>query len=312
MKAIAIDQYGGPEVLHLAELEDPKLGPDSVLIRIKAAGVNPVDYKIRYGYLDRAFPSYFPIILGWDVSGVIEAVGATVKEFKKGDEVFAYARKDFIGQGCYAELVSVPIRAVAKKPQTIDHIYSAGVPLAGLTAYQAVVETLNISKGQSILIHAAAGGVGSFAVQIAHALGAEVIGTASKQNHQYLQNLGANFCIDYNDTNIADELKKKFPQGIDAVFDLIGGQSLERSVELLSSSSKTNLVSVVDPKVKNLGGSYVFVRPNSEQLQTLANMIDTKDLKVEISQTFTLEEARSAHELLESGHVRGKLTLEIG
>lgn len=312
MKAVAIDQYGGPEVLHIAELEDPKLGPDSILVRVKAAGVNPVDYKIRYGYLDQAFPSYFPLILGWDVSGVIEAVGATVKGFKKGDEVFAYARKDFIGQGCYAELVSIPIRSVAKKPQTIDHNHCAGIPLAGLTAYQAIVETLKVSKGQTILIHAATGGVGSFAVQIAKTLGAEVIGTARKQNHNYLQQLGATMCIDYTETSISDQLREKFPQGVDAVFDLVGGQTLQQSPALLKSSSKTKLASVVDPKVKTLGGDYVFVRPNSEQLQILADMTDAGDLKVELSEVFPLEQTQKAHELLELGHVRGKLTLEIG
>lgn len=191
MKAITYRTYGGPDVLEYGDVPDPKLGPDTVLIRVKAASVNPVDWKIQAGYLDGVMDTVFPVIPGWDVAGVVEEAGVGVTEFAPGDEVIGYAREDFVSRGTFAEYVAAPVRTLARKPVGLSFEEAAGLPLAGLTAYQALTRALNVGSGDTVLVHAAAGGVGSLAVQIARALGARVIGTASERNHDYLRGLGA-------------------------------------------------------------------------------------------------------------------------
>src|ERR1700754_3431696 len=191
MKAVALTEYGGPEVLSVRDLPEPLVGPDTVLIEVRAAGVNPVDWKIRQGYLQGAFPHHLPLIPGWDVAGVVKATGPAVTAYRAGDEVIGYARKDHVQHGTYAELVSAPDRVLAPKPHTIDFDHAAGLPLAGLTALQAL-RAVEVGTGDVVLVHAAAGGVGHLAVQIARELGAaRVIGTASERNHDFLRELGA-------------------------------------------------------------------------------------------------------------------------
>ena len=191
MKAIAIQRYGGPEVLELMDLPEPRLGPDVVLVRVRYAGVNPADWKIREGFIDDWFESHFPMVMGCDLSGVVERTGLGVTEFAPGDEVVGYVRADHMQRGTYGELVAAPVRTLAHKPRALDWRAAAGLPAAGLTAYQALRRHLRIGPGEVLLVHAAAGGVGSLAVQIGRALGARVIGTASERNHAFLRSLGA-------------------------------------------------------------------------------------------------------------------------
>jgi NADPH:quinone reductase-like Zn-dependent oxidoreductase len=308
MRAITQTQYGGPEVLGLAEVDEPTVGPDSVRVRVQAAGVNPVDFKIRQGHLKGAFPSYFPLVLGWDVCGVVEAAGPAVRGFAPGDEIVAYARKDYLQHGAYAERMSIPQRCLAHKPKRIDARAAAGLPLAGLTAWQALTEGVELKKGQTVLVHAASGGVGSFAVQLARWLGARVIGTASEANHDYLRSFGAE-PVTYGQ-GLEDRVRKLAPQGVDAVVDLVGGAALASSPGLLRPGGR--LTSIIDPgTVQKLGGRYVFVRPEATHLAKLAELVDEGQLQIEVARAYPLDQAADAHRLLETGHVRGKLVLEL-
>lgn len=308
MKAIALQEYGGPEVLNLTDLPDPKVGPDTVLIRVHAAGVNPVDWKVRAGYLDAAFPSFFPLVPGWDVAGVVEKVGPAVSEFGVGQEVVGYVRMDHVQGGTYAELVGAPVRCLAPKPASYSWEQAAGLPLAGLTARQALVRALNVSAGDVVLVHAAAGGVGSMAVQLGAVLGARVLGTASEANHDYVRQLGGE-PLTYGD-GLADRVRELVPEGIDAALDLVGGEALEVSAQVLKPSGR--LASVTDAaRVHELGGAYIFVRPDTNDLSTLSAQADIGRLTVEVAQTFPLAQAADAHRSGEQGHTRGKLVLSV-
>lgn len=308
MKAMAADGYGGPEVLTLRDLPTPRLGPDSVLVRTRAAGVNPVDYKILQGLRDAAFDTVYPLIPGWDMAGEVEAVGPAVTGVRPGDEVFAYARKDFVGHGTWAELTAVPVRCVASAPEAADAVSAAAVPLAGLTAYQALTERLQVAGGMTVLVHAASGGVGSFATQIAVARGARVIGTTGARNAGYLQELGAE-PVAYGE-GLVERVRELAPDGVDAVLDLVGGAALRDSPALLRPHGR--LVSVVDAtEVSRLGGSYAFVRPDAAGLAELARLVDSGRLRVEVQRVLPLAEAVEALRLQKSGHVRGKLVLEV-
>lgn len=311
MQAIAIDEFGGPDVMQLRELPDPKLGPDAVLVRVRAAGVNPVDAYIRAGYLEGAFPTHFPLIPGWDVAGVVEQVGPSVTELSVGDEVFGYVRKDHVQNGTYAELVAAPIRTVARKPESLSLPEAAGVPLAGLTALQAL-RRVGIGAGEgagdTVLVHAASGGVGSFAVQIAVALGARVIGTASEGNHDYLRELGAE-PVAYGD-GLAERVREVAGGKVDAAVDLAGADAIAASTELVADLAR--IASVVDAQaVLAAGGQYVFVRPDRDDLAELARLADAGKLSVHLSTTLPLAQAPEAHRLIESKHSRGKIVLTV-
>ncbi|WP_433173265.1 NADP-dependent oxidoreductase [Actinoallomurus sp. CA-150999] len=307
MKAITMQRYGGPEVLELTDVPEPKVGPDSVLVRAKAAGVNPVDWKIREGYLDALFPTHFPIIPGWDLAGVVERVGPAVSEFSPGDEVIGYVREDHLERGTYAELVSAPVRTLGRKPRGLSWAEAAGLPLAGLTAYQALTKALTITPEDTVLVHAASGGVGSFAVQIARAKGARVIGTASPRNHDHLRELGAE-PVAYG-PGLADEVRRLAPGGVSAALDLVGGAAIEVTPDLLTD--KGRWASIIDPSVIDRGGRYVFVRPDPTDLSALAGLVDDGRLTVTVAKTFPLVEAGEAQRLNAEGHTRGKIVLEI-
>jgi NADPH:quinone reductase-like Zn-dependent oxidoreductase len=302
-----MQRYGGPDVLELTDVPDPKVGPDVVLVRAKAAGVNPVDWKIREGYLDGVFPTHFPLIPGWDVAGVVEHVGPAVSEFSPGDEVIGYVREDHVQRGTYAELVAAPVRTLGRKPRGLSWAEAAGVPLAGLTAYQALTKALTITPDDTVLIHAASGGVGSFAVQIARAKGARVIGTASERNHDYLRELGAE-PVAYG-PGLADEVRRLAPEGVSAALDLVGGEAIDVTPELLTD--KGRWASIIDPSVTERGGRYVFVRPDPTDLAALAGLADDGRLTVTVAKTFPLAEAGEAQRLNAEGHTRGKIVLEI-
>jgi NADPH:quinone reductase-like Zn-dependent oxidoreductase len=308
VKAIVMNEYGGPDVLKLTnDAPEPKVGPDFVLVRVKAAGVNPVDWKIREGRMDGVFQTDFPVIPGWDLAGVVERVGTAVSEFSPGDEVIGFVREDHVGRGTYAELVAAPVRTLGRKPGRLSWAEAAGLPLAGLTAYQALTKALGVNEDDTVLIHAASGGVGSFAVQIAVAKGAQVIGTASPDNHDYLRKMGAE-PLAYGD-GLADRIRRISPGGVSVALDLIGGEALEITPDLLTPTGRW--ASIVDPSVTERGGRYVFVRPDTTNLSALASLVDDGRLTVPIAKTFPLAEAGEAQRLSASGHTRGKIVLEM-
>nr|WP_297427861.1 NADP-dependent oxidoreductase [uncultured Actinotalea sp.] len=306
MRAIAYTTYGGPDVLELTDLPTPKVGPDSVLVRVRATSVNPVDWKVREGYLDGLMDAVFPVVPGWDMAGVVEQVGADAHEFEVGDEVFGYVRKDVVGGGTTAELVAAPVRTLAHKPRTASFEEAAAVPLAGLTAYQAL-RRLGVGEGDTLLVHAAAGGVGGFAVQIARALGARVIGTASEGNHEHLRSLGAE-PVAYGD-GLVERVRSLAPDGVDVVLDLVGGGVVATTPEV--GTGQVRVGSVADPEVAAVGGAYMWVRPDSADLAALAALIDDGKVRPEVAQVFPLEETAAAHELSASGHVRGKVVIRV-
>ncbi|MCK9871236.1 NADP-dependent oxidoreductase [Nocardiopsis dassonvillei] len=306
MKAIALQQYGSADDLALVDLPDPKVAPSEVLIRVRAAGVNPVDWKLAAGGLDALFETDFPLIPGWDVAGVVEAVGPDAHEYEVGDEVYGYARKDWAKNGTYAELVSASVRMLAPKPESLSWQESAGVPLAGLTALQSV-ERAGIGSGDTVLVHAAAGGVGAFGVQIAVARGARVIGTASERNNDFLRSLGAEPVV-YGD-GLVDRVRALAPDGVDAVLDFVGGGVAEEPVPL--TGGPTRIVSIADPNVRELGGHWLWVRPDSADLAELARLADDGKLTVHVDREFPLAEAAEAWRLSQAGRTRGKIVLTV-
>lgn len=310
MRAAIYDQYGDVGVLEVRETDDPPVGPDVVLVRAKAASINPVDYKIREGYLEGRFPHHLPIIPGWDVAGVVEAVGPAVRTgLKVGDEVFGYVRRDDVACGTMAELVPAPERTVSLKPASLSMEEAAALPLAALTAYQCLVEELEVSSGDRVLIHAASGGVGHFAVQIAKALGATVIGTGSPESHDWLREIGADEVLDYGAGTLSEQLASVGGK-VDAVVDLVGGSALEDAPDQLRDSSR--VVSVVDADtVLAQGGHYVFVRPSRDNLAALTALVEAGDLKVSIAATFDLDHVTEAYRFAENDHPRGKVVITI-
>lgn len=308
MKAVRIHRYGGPDVLEYEDAPRPTLLPDDVLVRVHAAGVNPVDWKVRAGQFKSSTQYMLPLILGWDVSGVVEAAGTGVKDDLVGQEV--YARPDSTRNGAYAEYIAVRESEVAPKPALLDHVHAAGVPLAGLTAWQALFDVAGLAEGQTVLIHGATGGVGSFAVQFAKAKGAHVIGTASAANHALLRELGADEVIDYTRQRFEDLVKDA-----DVVLDTVGGETQDRSWDILKPGG--TLVSTVGrpseevARARGVRGASLTMQPNCEQLMEIACLIDSGKVKSIVQNVFALEEARKAHELGEEGHTRGKIVLRV-
>lgn len=307
MRAITYATYGSADVLELTEQPTPKVGPDTVLVRVRAAGVNPVDWKVREGYLDGIMDVRFPVVPGWDVAGVVEQVGLDTPEFSVGDEVFGYARKDWVHGGTLAEYVSAPVRTLARKPASLSFEEAAAVPLAGLTAYQSI-RRAGVRAGQTVLVHAAAGGVGSFAVQLARHLGARVIGTASERNHEWLRSVGAE-PVTYGD-GLADRVRALAPDGVDVALDYAGDGAAAASVPLLVPGG--TVASIVDAAARDeFGGHYVWVRPSSEDLAALGDLIAGGAVRVEVAEVFDLADAADAHRASESGHVRGKVVVRV-
>ncbi|MFD0313977.1 NADP-dependent oxidoreductase [Streptomyces flavalbus] len=307
MKAISYSRYGGPEVLEYGERPEPTVGPDSVLVKVRAAAVNPVDWKCREGYLDGTLDTVFPVIPGWDVSGVVVQPGAAVSEFTVGDEVIGYVREDFLSRGTFAEYVAAPVRTLARKPRNLTYEQAAGLPLTGLTAYQVLVKRLQVKRGETVLVHAAAGGVGSLAVQLGRHLGARVIGTASEANHDFVRELGGE-PVTYGD-GLAERVRGLAPEGVDAAFDTIGGETTKTSANLLAPEGR--LVSIADPEVVDYGGQYYFVRPDAADLTHLSELAEQGALSVHVSETFPLERAADAHRANQEGRTRGKLVVTV-
>ena len=306
MKAIVIHEYGGPEVLKYEEIPQPEPKDDQLLIRIIAAGVNPVDGMIRSGMFNgnRAFP----ITLGGDIAGVVEKVGSKITKVKAGDPVFAYVSLD--NSGGYAQYALVTEREAAPKPKSLTYVEAAAVPIVAMTAWQALVDNAKLSAGQTVLIHGGSGGVGSFAIQIAKARGAKVIATASTANQEFLKQLGADVAIDYTKQKFEDVAKD-----VDVVLDSIGRDTLARSYAVVKKGGI--IVSLVarpnqsELEKHGIRGAALSVDPNSEELTEIGKLIDEKKIRVIVSQTFPLSEAMKAQEQVATGHTRGKIVLKV-
>ncbi|GAB3480341.1 NADP-dependent oxidoreductase [Nocardiopsis coralliicola] len=309
MRAVMQEVHGGPEVLAVAEVPVPQPGPGEVLIRVHAAGVNPTDYKHRSG---RRFLGDPPYVLGWDVSGTVAAVGMGVALFRPGDAVFGMLPYPH-GAGAHAEFAVGPARAFTAKPAELDHVQAAAVPLAALTAWQALVDTAGIRGGDRVLVHAAAGGVGHFAVQIAAARGAHVVGTASAAKHGLLRELGAAEAIDYREQDPAESVR-----GAAAVLDSLGGDSPVRSLAAVRKGG--TVVAILPTGTGRLEqaaaaagrrGTEMLVEHDQAGMRSIAALIRSGALHPVVQEVFPLERAADAHRLGEAGHVAGKLVLQV-
>jgi NADPH:quinone reductase len=309
MRAVMIDRFGGPEVLELREVEPPDPGPDELLVRVVAAGTNPVDAKIRAagGWAGIELPA----ILGYDASGVVERVGACVRDFAPGDEVF-YTSEIFGNRfGSYAEYEPVPAALVAPKPAALSHVEAAAVPLAGGTAWEATVRRLAVRVGETVLIHGGAGGVGSFAVQFAKASGAFVIATAGPANQEHLRELGADIALDYTSDDVTEAVRD-----VDAVFDTVGGEQLERSQAATRDFGR--LASILAPHgdftyayLHNQTIHGVFLTRERQRLIEMTRLFERGQARPVIDRVLPLEQVAEAHRRLDSGHGFGKLVLRV-
>jgi NADPH:quinone reductase-like Zn-dependent oxidoreductase len=312
MRAMAVREWGGPEALELMDLEPPPVAPDGVLLRIRAAGVNPVDAKIRDGALAGAFPFHFPVIPGWDAAGVVEAVGPAVTWFRPGDTAYGYCRRHDLQFGTYAEYVSVPEGYLAHLPRQLSFEEAAALPLAGLTAHQSL-EILGLRGGETLFLTGGAGGVGHLAVQLAVARGARVMATASPVNHEFLRALGAD-PLDYRDGDVGARVRERHDGlGADAAFDLFEGPAREQAFASLRLGGR--LVSIASPPPEPREGAevhYAFVRPSGYDLgEHLNPLVHDGRLRPHVAATYPLEEAAAAQRRVEEGHVAGKIVLTV-
>ncbi|TYK66617.1 NADP-dependent oxidoreductase [Colwellia echini] len=308
MRAVRIHQYGGTETLQLDQIVTPEINADDVLIAVKASSINPVDWKIRQGYLKDFIPYELPLTLGWDVAGVVTAVGTEVTDFKVGDEVFS--RPDITRSGTFADYVAVKADEVAFKSSKLDFAQAAALPLAGITAWECLVDVGNVQAGQRVLIHAGAGGVGHLAIQIAKAKGAIVIATASTKNQTLLVELGADQAVDYSQAALLEQIAP-----VDLVVDTMGGEVQAQSWALLKKGGM--LVSVVDQpneetaKAHDAKCAFVFIQPSRRILNELNTLVDNGQLTPFIENRFPLEQLADAHLQSQSGRTRGKIVIEV-
>lgn len=306
MKAIVIHEYGDESVLKYEEIEKPSPQENEVLVKVKISAVNPVDWKIRDG-LGEMFGFKLPLVPGCEISGTIEETGDNVKNFKAGDEVFGFIAR----HGAYAEYVIANENELAKKPENLDFENAAAIPVGALTSWQAIFDKAGLQSGQKILIHAASGGVGSMAVQLAKAKGAYVIATASGANEDFVKGLGADEFIDYKQTKFEDEVKD-----VDVVFDTVGGDTQERSFQVLKKGGF--LVSVVNPPSPESAEKFavkaemIGVVPNSDELAEIVELASEGKLKTYVETVLPFSEIVKAHQLSERGRTRGKIVLQVG
>lgn len=315
MKAITYEEFGGANVLEASDLPTPEAGPGEVLVKLHAAGVNPIDWKIRNGQFECVFEHAFPITPGWDMAGVIEALGEGAKNFTTGDKVYAYTRFAKAEVGTYAEYIVVPESYLGPMPKGLSFIEAASIPLAALTAWQTFTGFAKLSPGQVTLIHAGAGGVGSLAIPFAKHLGATVITTAQASNHDYCRELGADYCIDYQAVDYLTVLKGLYPDGVDVILDTLGGETPNESLGVLKPGGA--LICLNDPpdedraKALGLRTLRLYSEPDGKALGEITKLIEQGILPIPEIKTLSLSDAQKAHILSEAGHVRGKLVLEI-
>lgn len=309
MKAILINEYGNENVLNYTDVERPEPQSGEVLVKVHVAAVNPADWKIRDG-MGEMFGLKLPLILGGDIAGTIEEVGLEVENFQQGDAVYGMTVSGGFS-GAYAEYALAKADAIAPKPESIDFEEAAAIPIAALTAWQAMFNLANLSSGQRILIAGASGGVGSMAVQLAKAKGAFVIGTASGKNEQFVRDLGADEFVDYTRQPFEAVVKD-----VDVVFDTVGGDTQERAFQTLKKGGflVTSAQTPSEEKAKEFGveAAFVFCKPNAGQLAEINRLIEEGKLKIHIETVLPLAEVKKAHQLSQSGRTRGKIVLQIG
>jgi len=314
MRAIVLPRFGGPELFQVQDVPAPTPGPGQVLVRVVASGTNPVDAKLRHDGTWAGLKP--PVVLGYDASGVVEQVGPGVTDFKAGDEVF-YTPEIFGNPlGTYAELNVVGVGILARKPPSLSHEEAAAVPLAGGTAWDAVVRRLQVRVGETVLIHGGAGGVGSFAVQLAKAMGARVLATSGPGNLELLRKLGADLAIDYQQEDVAQvALRETGGQGVDAVFDTVGKNIIpsipatRRYGRLATILDVVGDVSGLYPRNQTLHG--VFLDRERRRLEELSVLIERRQLRPVVAEVLPLERVADAHRRLDSGHGRGKVVLTV-
>jgi alcohol dehydrogenase len=310
VKAARLQSYGGVEAVHIEEISLPDPKPGELLVRVHTAGENPIDWKIRAGYLKQRMPLQLPITLGGDFSGVVEAADTGVTDFKVGDEVYGQASVTNGGSGSFAEAVLARADATAAKPHSVSDTEVAGLPLAGVSALQALTEHLRLAAGQKILIHGGAGGIGSGAIQLAKHLGAHVATTASGDDFGYVKGLGADTVIDYKTQKFEEIL-----HDLDAVFDTIGGDTYVRSFKVLKKGGR--LVSMLEQPRQDLMQEFgveafaQFTQVTTERLTKLAELVDQGALKVHVDKTFPLSQVSAALLYLQKQSPRGKVVLKI-
>ncbi len=314
MRAVVIDRFGGPEVLTVRDLPASEPGPGQVRVAVHAAGTNPVDaFNRNDGTWARISP---PVVLGYDASGVVDALGPGVADFAAGDDVFYMAELFGQPQGTYAEYHVVDAGIVARKPRGLSHVEAAAIPLAGSTAYEVVARRLAVQPGEWVLMHGAAGGVGSFAVQIAAARGARVIGVASAHHHDFLRALGAVACIDYHTRDVAAAALAAADGPIDVIADLVGGDALLRSLPAVRPFARAATIAGVNGELypacdANLTLHCVLVLHNRAVLEALSDLVERGLLRPVVDLVLPLDEAERAHRRLDSGHGRGKVVLTV-
>ena len=314
MKAAIIRDFGGPERFEIADLPRPTPGPKQVLVRVVAASVNPVDYKIRKSGAWAGIP--MPAILGYDAAGVVEAVGAQATRFKPGDEVF-YSARIFGRQGTYAQYHVEDEEILALKPALLEFEQAAAVPLAALTAYDAVITFFQTKPGDTVLIHAGAGGVGHLAVQLAKAAGARVLATGRAVNTELIKSLGADEVIDYQKTQFeAEALRLTGGRGVDAAYDTVGGDTVSRSIQAVRPYGKLATIvnlegSLQGMQIKNLTLYFGFLERTEAKIQALKTLVERRQVKPLIDSVFPLDKIADAHRKIEAGGIKGKIVIKI-
>ena len=313
MRAIAEDEFGGP--VTLMNLPIPEIGADEVLIRVRAAGVNPFDWKVADGVLKDEKEHRFPLILGFDVAGVIERVGTDVTRLFEGDEVYGYLSKPVMGMGTYAEHVGAPAAIVAKKPESVGFAEAAALPTPALTAMD-LVDAVDLGDGETVLIVGATGGVGSYAVQLAARRGARVIATARRANDVFVRELGATETIDHTREDVVETVRAAHPDGIEAIIDVVSNpEALGRMAGLVKEGGRiASSVSAADVEslaLRSIEAKNISMQPSAQRLEELSWMVDAGEISVGLERTFPLENAREALEESRTGHVRGKIVLLV-
>ena len=315
MKALQFDDFKGIDSMEFRDIPIPEPKSDEVQIQVEYVSVNPVDWKLSEGVLKEALPHKLPVTVGWDVSGLICKVGSDVRNFRPGDPVFAYCRKEIVQEGTYAEFVTFAAKHVALKPKSLTFEQAASIPLCALTAWQAFFDVGKLQKGETLLIHAGAGGVGSFAIQMAKWIGSKIYTTASSSNHSYVKMLGADIAIDYKNENFVDVIHSHEPGGVDIVFDCVGGKTQNESFKILKKGGR--LVSIVGKPDQKLADEYgvsgllAFVRPNGEQLRKIGQLFDEGTLEPPNITIIPFASAKEALRENRKGHTRGKIVVRV-
>ncbi len=310
MKAAILEAF--EKELVIKSVEKPKVAEGKVLVKIKAAGVNPVDQKLSLGYMKDRMPHEFPIILGWDMAGVVEECGHGAARYRKGEEVYAYARRPVLKEGTFAEYVSIPESYLSKKPINISFEEAAAIPLAGLTAYQCLFDFGKLSIEDTVLILGASGGVGTFAVQLAKYKGAKVIAVASEKNHEYLKGLGADKCIDYKKEDVPEKAKEFEKEGVNLVLDAVGGEATGMGAQCLKKGGRlVSIASQGEGLDEDINFHFVFVQPNSRELDHMREMVEAETIKVPLQKVYQLDEINKAFEQIASGHTTGKIVVKM-